>query len=160
MVVAVDNTTASRKAMSHSLAMASMMSPPPELKVVYAIGLNPSHSLPIAFLDTLDRRNNMDIKENSRLEVEEITAWLAKFKEKYTACQLVTVQRHEPVGQIITQYLFDTRADLLMIGASSRSTASGTFRTLLGSTSEYCLRHAPCPVTIIKQTDVSSIQKH
>jgi hypothetical protein len=32
--------------------------------------------------DTLDRRNNLDIKEDSRLEVEEITAWLAKFKEK------------------------------------------------------------------------------
>ncbi|CAM0138489.1 unnamed protein product [Umbelopsis sp. WA50703] len=108
--------------------------------------------------DTLDRRNNLDIKEDSRLEVEEITAWLAKFKEKYTAYQFVTVQRHEPVGQIIVQYLFDSRADLLVIGASSRSTVSGIFKSLLGSTSEYCLRHAPCPVTIVKQTDTKDSQ--
>ncbi|KAJ2961180.1 hypothetical protein NQZ79_g3458 [Umbelopsis isabellina] len=150
MVVAVDNTTASRKAMSHSLAMASMMSPSPEPQFIHFLLVS---ILSIGPRDTLDRRNNMDIKEDSRLEVEEITAWLGKFKEKYAACQFITVQRHEPVGQIITQYLFDTRADLLVIGASSRSSASGMFKTLLGSTSEYCLRHAPCPVTIVKQTD-------
>lgn len=50
MVIAVDNSTASRKAMSHGLAVAGMLKSPPEVKIVYAIGLNPEQTKPIQFL--------------------------------------------------------------------------------------------------------------
>jgi hypothetical protein len=50
MVIAVDNSSASRKAMSHGMAMADMLKDPPEVKIIYAIGLNPEQSKPIQFL--------------------------------------------------------------------------------------------------------------
>jgi hypothetical protein len=50
MVIAVDNSSASRKAISHGMALAGMINPPPEVKIIYAIGLNPEQTLPIAFL--------------------------------------------------------------------------------------------------------------
>jgi exosome complex RNA-binding protein Rrp4 len=50
MVIAVDNSSASRKAMSHGMAMANMLKSPPEVKIVYAIGLNPEQTKPIQFL--------------------------------------------------------------------------------------------------------------
>jgi hypothetical protein len=50
MVIAVDNSSASRKAMSHGLALASMMSAQPELNVMYAVGLVPEQTMPIGFL--------------------------------------------------------------------------------------------------------------
>jgi hypothetical protein len=103
MVIAVDNSSASRKAMSHGLALASMMKDQPEVNVVYAVGLNPEQGLPISFMlvvpasptclryttctdpyhrDTLDRRNNMDIKAHSEGEIAAIEKWLKQFKKK------------------------------------------------------------------------------
>lgn len=107
MVIAVDNSSASRKAMSHGLALASMMSSQPELNIMYAVGLVPEQTMPIDFLwvsqnqcytpldcpyvfsyllchirDTMDRRNNMDIKEHSLGEIDAIKTWLSQFKKK------------------------------------------------------------------------------
>jgi hypothetical protein len=50
MVIAVDNSSASRKAMSHAMAMADMLKELPEIKIIYAIGLNPEQTKPIQFL--------------------------------------------------------------------------------------------------------------
>ncbi|KAG2179739.1 hypothetical protein INT44_006587 [Umbelopsis vinacea] len=156
MVIAVDNSSSSRKAMSHGMAMADMMKDPPEVKIVYAIGLNPEQSKPIQFLDSLDRRNNMDIREDARGEVEQIQSWLNEFSKKHGNYEFVTIQRHEPVGQIITQFVYDMPADMLVIGSSSRSSVSGVVKSLLGSTCEYCIRHSPCAVTIVKQSDTKT----
>jgi len=107
MVIAVDNSSASRKAMSHGMAMAGMLKSPPEVKIIYAIGLNPEQTKPIQFLwvnffklpphklhhpsralspshyrDSLDRRNNMDIQEDSKVEVEQIKSWLNEFSKE------------------------------------------------------------------------------
>ncbi|KAH8548198.1 hypothetical protein BGW37DRAFT_531493 [Umbelopsis sp. PMI_123] len=148
IVIAVDNSSASRKAMSHAMAMADMLKELPEIKIIYAIGLNPEQTKPIQFL-----RNNMDIKEDANGEIENIKKWLDRFRKQHRNWEFITIQRHEPVGHIITQYLYDIQADMLVIGSSSRSSTSGLIKKLLGSTSEYCIRHAPCPVTLIKQND-------
>ncbi|KAI9283676.1 hypothetical protein BC943DRAFT_280648 [Umbelopsis sp. AD052] len=81
MVIAVDNSSSSRKAMSHGMAMADMMKDPPEVKIVYAIGLNPEQ-FRVHYRDSLDRRNNMDIREDARGEVEQIQSWLSEFSKK------------------------------------------------------------------------------
>ncbi len=62
---------------------------------------------------------------------------------------LFTVQHGEPAAAIL-DYARERHADMIIIG-SHGSTALG--RLLVGSTAESVMRHAPCPVLILKTPD-------
>jgi nucleotide-binding universal stress UspA family protein len=56
--------------------------------------------------------------------------------------------RHAPVGveQTIVSFCHEHKADLVIIASHGRT---GIRRALLGSTAEYVLRHANCPVLVV-----------
>lgn len=57
----------------------------------------------------------------------------------------------EPANEIL-RAAADWRADLLVIGSHGRD---GVMRVLLGSVAEKVMRHATCPVLVIKATEAS-----
>jgi nucleotide-binding universal stress UspA family protein len=61
------------------------------------------------------------------------------------------VVRGEP-GTAICDVAAEVAADLVVIGAHGKGVIR---RVLLGSTSEYVVRHAPCPVLVIRRRDES-----
>lgn len=63
---------------------------------------------------------------------------------------------YEHIGEGLTKYVSDSAADLIVIGETSRSRLG---RVLLGSTSRYVLRHAPCSVWITRNRMIQGIGK-
>jgi len=65
--------------------------------------------------------------------------------------QLVVIQNNKArsVGQEIEKFVIENypRLDLLIVGIHSQS---GLKRMILGSVSEYCIQHLPCPVVVVK----------
>jgi nucleotide-binding universal stress UspA family protein len=61
------------------------------------------------------------------------------------------VVRGEP-GTAICDVAAEVGADLVVIGAHGKGVIR---RVLLGSTSEYVVRHAPCPVLVVRHRDQS-----
>lgn len=55
----------------------------------------------------------------------------------------------------IVHFCKDHQADLLILGSSG---ASGLRRMVLGSTSEYVLRNAPCPVLVVREVEGKTTQ--
>ncbi len=58
-----------------------------------------------------------------------------------------TEARVGPPGAAIVNAAIDHKADLIVMGTHGRS---GLSRAIMGSTAEYVLRHAPCPVLTLK----------
>lgn len=58
-------------------------------------------------------------------------------------------QKGEP-RDLIVDFANDIHADVLLIG----SRGMGAFkRTFLGSVSDYCIHHVPCPVIVVKEPE-------
>ncbi|KAJ3358625.1 hypothetical protein GGF31_004997 [Allomyces arbusculus] len=63
--------------------------------------------------------------------------------------ELVTLKAADnDVRDVILDYIRDTRASMLILGAHAGGTVK---RAILGSTSSYCLHHAAVPVIIVKE---------
>ncbi len=60
-------------------------------------------------------------------------------------CEMV-VGRGEVRDEIV-DYVHSARADLLIVGSRDLGTLK---RAFVGSTSDYCVHHCHCPVTIVK----------
>ncbi|HEU4672106.1 MAG TPA: universal stress protein, partial [Candidatus Limnocylindrales bacterium] len=50
-------------------------------------------------------------------------------------------------GDAIVEAAVSERADMIVVGSHGRS---GLGRALLGSVSDFVVRHAPCPVMVVK----------
>lgn len=55
---------------------------------------------------------------------------------------------HGHIGEAIVKYARDNRVDLIIMGSHGRSAVG---RLLLGSVSNYVVKHAKCPVMIIRE---------
>ena len=62
---------------------------------------------------------------------------------------LFTVEHGEPAAAIL-RYAKEHHADMIMLGSHGTTAIA---RLLVGSTAEAVLRHAPCPVVIMKTLD-------
>lgn len=68
---------------------------------------------------------------------------------QYNAHAIFTVQYGDPAAGILV-YAKEHNADMILLG--SHGTTAIT-RLLVGSTAETVMRHAPCPVVILKTPD-------
>lgn len=90
-------------------------------------------------------------------EVDEIIGSGKKFfkdaHERATAeaqnkgINLSTKMLHGHIGESLVKYAGDNRVDLIVMGSHGRSIVG---KLLLGSVSNYVIKHAKCPVMVIK----------
>jgi nucleotide-binding universal stress UspA family protein len=67
-----------------------------------------------------------------------------------------TVEKRVEVGDIsgtIVRVAADAHVDVIVVGSHGRK---GLERLLLGSTSEHVVRHAPCPVLVVREAHQGS----
>jgi nucleotide-binding universal stress UspA family protein len=80
-----------------------------------------------------------------------LLAWLGdRLKETERVPEPVTLVAHEAHGdpaKVIVQTASDLEADMLIIGTHGRT---GVQRVMMGSTAENVVRHAGCPVLVVR----------
>jgi nucleotide-binding universal stress UspA family protein len=130
ILLATDLTDASAAATEHALALAAALS----------AGL-----LAVSVIDSGRRAPGLrvdqerSIRENRMAEIVELAARMAVPVEHL-------IWTGEP-GDAIVEAASAEGVDLIVVGSHGRS---GLGRALLGSVSDFVVRHAPCPVMVVK----------
>ncbi len=65
--------------------------------------------------------------------------------------------REGDASEVITELASKEKVDMIIMGSHGRT---GLVRLLMGSVAERVIGHAPCPVLIVKKTDITSQDKH
>ncbi|CAI5466938.1 unnamed protein product [Closterium sp. Yama58-4] len=66
-------------------------------------------------------------------------------------CEVRVVRDADPRERIVSE-VADTDADVLILGSRGMGPVK---RMLIGSVSDYCVNHAPCPVVVVKPSSSS-----
>ena len=62
--------------------------------------------------------------------------------------QLTTKMLYGHIGETLVKYAAESKAELIVMGSHGRSAVG---RLLLGSVSDYVVKHAKCPVMIVRE---------
>ncbi len=93
--------------------------------------------------DLLDRSVRLEIEAAIR---ETLTGKTAELLKGVPEVELSVIQHPSP-GRALVEMAEDESADLLILGSHGRS---GLSRAFLGSVAERVVRHAPCPVLVVR----------
>ena len=93
--------------------------------------------------DLLERNIRVEIEEAIR---ETLTGKTAELLKGVSEVELSVVQHPSP-GRAIVEIAEDEGVDLVIVGSHGRS---GLSRAVLGSVAERVVRHAPCPVLVVR----------
>ncbi|HLZ09944.1 MAG TPA: universal stress protein [Chloroflexota bacterium] len=77
---------------------------------------------------------------------QSVDALAARARQAGIADVDVRVLEGSPTNMLV-EAIVETRADLVVVGSHGRNAIQ---RLLIGSTSEHLIRHAPCPVLVIR----------
>ncbi|CAO3658815.1 unnamed protein product [Rhizopus stolonifer] len=147
VVVAADSSRASKKAIKFAVGLCSKLTIDYQVEILYCIGINPPKGTgTLHLLSGLDRINNIEIKEEAKRDVAELECFLSPLNNANV--KLVTKEGSSHVGSVIEEYVNKDPPEILVLGSSNKE---GLQKFILGSTSDYCLHHCQCPVTIIKE---------
>jgi len=139
ILVPIDFSDHSRKALAYAVKFAQQFGSEIELvhvvtPVVYAEGM----VLPAA-MENLDRQT----EEHAKAELDKIAAENPGVKIK------TAILTGNPYDEIVT-HARKRQTDLLLITTHGRT---GLQHFLMGSTAEKILRHAPCPVMVVRDKE-------
>lgn len=93
--------------------------------------------------DLLERSIRVEIEDAIR---ETLTGKTAELLQGVAEVELSVVQHPSP-GRALVEMAEDEGADLVILGSHGRS---GLSRAFLGSVAERVVRHAPCPVLVVR----------
>ncbi|MBW1830484.1 MAG: universal stress protein [Myxococcales bacterium] len=93
--------------------------------------------------DLLERSVRVEIEDAIR---ETLTGKTAELLKGVPEVELSVIQHPSP-GRALVEMAEDEGADLLILGSHGRS---GLSRAFLGSVAERVVRHAPCPVLVVR----------
>lgn len=93
--------------------------------------------------DLLERNIRVEIEEAIR---ETLTGRTAELLKGVSEVELSVVQHPSP-GRALVEMAEDENVDLVILGSHGRS---GLSRAFLGSVAERVVRHAPCPVLVVR----------
>ncbi len=94
--------------------------------------------------DLLERNIRVEIEEAIRETLSGKTATLLQGVPEVE----LSVCQHPSAGRALCEIAEDEGADLLILGSHGRS---GLSRAFLGSVAEKVVRHAPCPVLVVRE---------
>ena len=93
--------------------------------------------------DLLERSIRVEIEDAIR---ETLTGRTAELLQGVSEVELSVVQHPSP-GRALVEIAEDEDVDLVILGSHGRS---GLSRAFLGSVAERVVRHAPCPVLVVR----------
>ena len=137
VVVGVDGTEASEAALAHAFGAAS----------AYGTGLVAVHTWTDLLVETAFAGNAaaLDFSPLAETAAGELGERLAGRREQYPDVAVTRYVERERPSVALLRHAENAR--LVVVGTRGR----GGFRgLLLGSTSQHLLRHAPCPVTVVR----------
>ena len=101
---------------------------------------------PLLAAGRLDSARLRQLKSSSRREAEEqLQALRPELLQSGVRTQLLL--RHGPATDIILIFAAKVKPDLIIMGSQGRT---GLSRLLIGSVAERVVRHAPCPVLVVR----------
>lgn len=135
ILIPTDASEANKKVIDKGLSLARLLGA--KVTVLFVVDTSTFRDIPPDELITT-LRGHMEAKGNELLdEIEEEAEELGVEMEK-------SIVNGEPTESIILE---SAKYDLIVIGTHSRS---GLSRLLVGSTSERIIRHARCPVMVVR----------
>ena len=136
VVVPVDFSTASADAVKTAMPLVAK---PEDVHVIYVT------AAPIPF-------NYVEgwALDDPKARLNAAKEHLAKFLSSINASGMTTVIREGDPGLIVADYAGEVRADLIVMPSHGYH---GVKRLLLGSVTERVLRHANCPVLVLKRSE-------
>ena len=152
ILVAIDNSAASKRAFDQSLEMAKALNA--ELILVHALDVfDPaSPEYPTIAADSYSMNLDKAVRENYEKQwaefVRHTEALIQQKQQQAEAIGLVAqyVQPYGRPGPAICKVAETAQANLIIIGSRGRT---GFQEMLLGSVSNYIMHHAPCSVTVV-----------
>ncbi len=137
VVVGVDGSESSLRALRWAAAHATMMRVP--LAVVTAWNF-PEHAAPLGIVAQVPWQDELLVQARAKLD-EIVTATLGAERPELVEAEVI---RGNAAAVLLEEA---ATTDLLVVGSKGRGAFS---ELLLGSVSERCVRHARCPVVVIR----------
>ncbi len=137
IVVGVDGSTGAQEALRFAAEEARLRRATLRLVTAWHI---PSMAYGAGFVAPVDRR---EFERNAEAECEKA---LAAVREQTTDLEIQRVASEGQAARVLLQEARD--ADLLVVGTRGHGGFAGL---LLGSVSQQCAQHAPCPVVIVNE---------
>ena len=144
-LVAIDATSSAEHVLEVACGLGASLGGAAELHVVHVVGFAP----PAASALTPALVTPTDMLEGGRLILDRTTTYAAKHFQGRIVGHLGA---GEPWREII-QLASNLRADLVVVGTAGRT---GIARMALGSVAEQVVRHAGCPVLVVRPKDYHS----
>ncbi len=138
ILVPVDFSESSRKAVQYAILFAKQFNA--EILLLHVAEILPSPELVVAESGWLTAK----LHEQADKELSE---WREKIRPQMEV--KTTVQDGTPFWEII-RAADDNNMDLIILGTRGRT---GLSRLFLGSTAERVVRHAPCPVMVVRERE-------
>ncbi|HEU5397172.1 MAG TPA: universal stress protein [Verrucomicrobiae bacterium] len=142
ILLPIDFSENSRKALAYAVSFARQFGA--EVLLLHVIDVYPvavqSGALPIGTCD--------NILDQS---AEKLAEWREEFHSRATAQSLV---RFGVAREEIVDVAREDRADLIIMGTRGRTGVAHLF----GSTAEWVVRHAPCPVLVVREREQDFVQ--
>lgn len=138
VLLSTDGSDHARRAGEHAIAIARAFQA--QLSVLAVVDI-------YAFMNSQTPNYSVDLLEEERAflqkAVEEIAADASAAGITTVSPKVVEGSPHTTISETIR----DSGVDLVVVGAHGRNVIE---RLILGSTSEYLLRHSPCPVLVVR----------
>ncbi|KAJ3078759.1 Ubiquitin carboxyl-terminal hydrolase 22 [Quaeritorhiza haematococci] len=147
VVVAVNNSPASFKALDQAVSLCQNLACPYKLFIIYVVALNPPQTLP--YIDHLEKAYNVEIQSNAVAEVEACKDYLTKKYAGKVTYDFNEVEGEGETGPLIEEYILENHPDLdlLIVGTRNLGTLK---RWVLGSVSDHLVHNMNCPVMVVK----------
>lgn len=136
IMVAFDNSTHAKKALDKALALAEAGGAKVDLITVVHL---PDYAGTIDEVDEIIRDGKRFYQDSHNQAAAEAQKRGIKFTTKIL---------HGHIGETLVKYANDNGIDLIVMGSHGRSAVG---RLLLGSVSNYVVKHARCPVLIVRE---------
>lgn len=134
IVVGIDGSAQSRDALAWALNQARLAGAVVEAVIAW-------HVPSFVYAASISLPSGLDFEDDARRVLEEVL-------DEVAAGNLATIRKVVKEGNPGMVLMAEAKgADLLVVGSSGHGALAGM---LLGSVTEQCVKHAPCPVVVVR----------